>query len=113
MQSAMSTPEPGLDRREWETEWSQLEEDLESSPGETLPAVDDLVGRMLEARGYAIDDAVAEEGVEPEVLAEWRAAHEVAGRLDAGEPVDPGDVASAVNGYRALYETLIAERSTP
>jgi hypothetical protein len=34
-------------------------------------------------------------------------------RLDAGDPVDPGDVGAAVTGYRALYEHLIDERRAP
>ena len=105
--------EPGLERHEWETEWEELQEELEASPGEALPALDSLIARMLEARGYAVEDEVVGDATEPEVLAEYRAAREVAQRLDAGEEVDPGDVASAVNGFRALYETLIVERSAP
>ena len=109
----MSSTDPGLDRHEWETEWEELQDDLASSPGETLPELDDLVRRMLEARGFEIEDPVAEEGVEPEVLAQYRASHEVAARVDAGEDVDPGDVADAVNGFTVLYETLLIERSAP
>lgn len=106
--------EPGLDRHEWESRWQSLEEDLEASPREALPALDELVGEMLQERGYALDDPVAREGDDREVLAEFLAARETTRLLDAGsDGVSPGDVASAVNGYRAVYEHLIAERSAP
>ena len=105
--------EPGLDRHEWESEWASLEEELEDSPAETLPLVDDLVARMLDERGFAVDDPVADDGDDPEILAEFRAAREVTRRLDSGEDVGPGDIAASVNGYRAVYEFLLAERGAP
>jgi hypothetical protein len=110
---SMSQLDPGLDRHEWETEWQALEEELESAPAETLPEAADLVERMLEARGYAVDDPVAREGDDPEVLREWASASETAQRIDRGESVDPGDVAAAINGVRLLYSHLIGERSAP
>jgi len=105
--------EPGLDRHEWESEWQALEPELGDAPADALPEVDDLVARMLEERGYALDDPVAREGEEREVVAEFLAARDVTRRVERGETPDPGDVASAVNGYRALYEYLIEERAAP
>jgi hypothetical protein len=99
--------EPGIDRHEWETEWAVLEPLLEDEPAETLPEVDDLVARMLDARGYALDDPAARQGEEREVVAEFLAGREVADALRRGEDVDPGDVADAVNAYRELYEFLL------
>lgn len=108
----MST-EPGLDRHEWESEMQALEPELEDSPAEALSELDNLVGRMLIERGYAVDDPVADEGDEPEVLAEFRSARETTRMLDRGDDVGPGDVAAAVNGYRAVYDFLLSERSSP
>jgi hypothetical protein len=68
---------------------------------------------MLTERGFAIEDAVADDGDDPEILAEFRAAREITSRLDRAEDVGPGDVAAAVNGYRAVYDFLISERSAP
>jgi hypothetical protein len=102
--------EPGLDKHEWETQWQQFEEDLESSPAEALPEVDRLIHEMLVARGYAIDDPVVREGDDRDIVAEYLAAHETADLIDNDQEVDPGDVAAAVEGYRALYEYLIVER---
>ena len=66
--------EPGLDRHEWESEWQALEPEHGDAPADALPEVDDLVARMLEERGYALDDPVAREGEEREVVAEFLAA---------------------------------------
>ena len=106
--------EPGLSRHEWESEWAALQEQLEESPAGALTELDDLVERMLNERGYALDDPVAREGDEREVVAEFLAAREITRLVDKGsDAVSPGDVAAAVNGYRSIYEYLIAERSTP
>jgi hypothetical protein len=106
--------EPGLDRHEWETEWQALEEQLADSPAAALADVDDLVERMLTERGYALDDPVAREGDDREVVAEFLAAREITQLVDQGsDDVSPGDVGAAVNGYRAIFDYLIAERSAP
>ena len=106
--------EPGLDRHEWESEWQALEEQVADAPAEALSDLDDLVARLLDARGFAVDDPVVSEGDDPEILAEFRAARETTRLVDAGaDGISPGDVAAAVNGYRAVYEHLIAERSAP
>jgi hypothetical protein len=105
--------EPGLDRHEWESEWATLEPLIEDDPTGTLPDVDDLVGRMLTSRGYALDDPVAREGEEREVVGEFLAARDVADAARRGETPDPGDVADALNTYRELYELLIEHYAAP
>jgi hypothetical protein len=105
--------EPGLDLSEWESEWEALQDQLADSPREALSELDDLVARMLNARGYAIDDEVASEGDDPEILREFLAARDVNRMVESGNDVDPGDIASAVNGYTALYQHVIAERAAP
>jgi hypothetical protein len=105
--------EPGLDKHEWESQWGQFEDDLESSPAEALPEVDRLIREMLETAGYAIDDPVVSEGDDRDIVAEFVAAHEITQQINDDAEVDPGDVAAAVEGYRSLYEYLIEERSTP
>ena len=71
-----------------------------------------LVGRMLEESGYDLTDPVVREGDEREIVAEYLAAHEitVAAERDSSE-LSPGDVASAVNGYRAIFQHLVATRA--
>jgi hypothetical protein len=106
--------EPGLDRHEWESEWQALEEQLADAPAQALTSVDDLIERMLVERGYALSDPVARDGDDREIVAEFLAAREITRLVDEGNrDVSPGDVAAAVNGYRALFDYLIAERSAP
>lgn len=106
--------EPGLDRHEWESRWESLAEELEDSPRDVLPELDELVEQMLDERGYALDDPVAREGDDREVVSEFLAARETTQRLrDDPDAVSPGDVGAAVNGYRAVYEYLIEERAAP
>jgi hypothetical protein len=100
--------EPGLDRHEWETEWTGLEPLVVDSPAEALPELDDLVARMLSEAGYPTEtpDPVDDEGIDPEVTASFQAAHEIAAQVDHGETVDPGDIGQAVTLYREIYEHL-------
>jgi len=106
--------EPGLDRHEWESRWASLEEDLEDSPRDVLPELDELVEEMLQGRGYDLEDPVVREGDDRDVVAEFLAARETT-RLLGTDPdsVSPGDVAAAVNGYRSVYEYVIEERAAP
>jgi hypothetical protein len=101
--------EPGLDRHEWETEWEQLEPLVVDSPAEALSELDDLVYRMLAEAGYPVDtqDPVDDEGIDPEVLASFRAAREITRIVDRGEDFDPGDVGQAIGLYREIYEHLL------
>lgn len=106
--------EPGLDRHEWESEWQALEGQLADAPAETLPELDQLVGRMLDERGFAIADPVLAEGEEREVVTEFLAARQTTTRLEAGaSDVSPGDVAAAVNGYRSVFQHVVAELGAP
>src|SRR4051794_1220594 len=110
MRTAMR--EPGLDRHEWESEMQALEDQLSESPAEALPELDALVGRMLEETGYDITDPVVREGDEREITAEFLAAREITEAFDRGsEELSPGDVAAAINGYRAVFDFLVSERS--
>jgi hypothetical protein len=99
--------DPGLDRHAWETQWQALEDELEGAPAETLPEVADLVERMLRERGFPLDDDVADDGVEPEVLVNYRSAREVATRVERGDDVDPADIGQAIHNFRDIYEQLI------
>lgn len=106
--------EPGLDRHEWESEMEALEDELEDAPAEALPELGDLVERMLLERGYDLTDPVARSGEEREVVAEYVAAREISDRVERADAgVGPGDVAAAINGFRAIYDFIVAELDAP
>ncbi len=70
-------------------------------------------GRDARFAWVRLTDEIASEGDDPEVVTEFRAAHEVTQATESGRDVDPGDVAMAVNAYRALYEHVINDRTAP
>ncbi|HEU5243129.1 MAG TPA: hypothetical protein VFU33_01905 [Gaiellaceae bacterium] len=104
--------DPGLDLHEWESEWESLSDDVRTDPAHALPELDRLVARMLAESGYELSDPVVGEGAEREVVAEYLAAHEI---LEATErdsdDVSPGDFAAAINGYRSVFDHLVATRA--
>jgi hypothetical protein len=99
--------EPGLDLHEWSTEWDVIDSLLTESPTEALGEADDLIGRMLDARGLERQEREGEELVSPETVREYEEAHRITAQIDSGESYDPGDVALAVEAYRGLYASLI------
>jgi iron uptake system EfeUOB component EfeO/EfeM len=104
--------EPGLNRHEWESEWRALEDDVRDDPADALPELDGLVSRMLEESGYDLTDPVVGEGEEREVVAEYLAAHEITAAAERGsDELSPGDVAAAINGFRAVFDHLVATRA--
>jgi hypothetical protein len=96
--------DPGVDLHIYETEWAAAWEDVHSDPAESLPVLDEIIGRMLESAGYAADDDVARAGDEREVLDRYLAVHDaiVDGEIDES----PGDVADAINALTEVYEAL-------
>jgi hypothetical protein len=96
--------DPGVDLHMFETEWAAAWEDVHSDPAESLPVLDEIIGRMLESAGYAVDDEVARAGDEREVLDRYLAVHDaiVDGEIDES----PGDVADAINALTEVYEAL-------
>jgi hypothetical protein len=105
--------EPGLERHEWESEWEALEDGLRADPAGALPELDGLVRRMLEEAGYDLTDPVELEGDEREVVAEYLAAHETMLESERGSAnLSPGDVAAAINGYRAVFAHLVTTRAS-
>ncbi len=105
--------EPGLNRHEWESEMASIDEDLHDDPAGALSELDDLLARMLKETGYDIDDPVAREGEEREIVSEFLAAREITQAYERGsEELSPGDIAAAVNDYRELFDYLVSNRSS-
>lgn len=103
--------DPGLNRHDWGSEWEALEDDVRTDPAHALPELDRLVTRMLAESGFELTDPVVREGDEREIVAEYLAAHEIAEAAERdSDEVSPGDVGSAINGYRAVYDHLVATR---
>lgn len=91
---------------------ASLDEDLHEDPVGALPELARLVERMLEETGYDIADPVARDGDEREVVAEFLAARELSRLVERDADDDPGDVAAAINGYRAIFDYLVSNRTS-
>jgi hypothetical protein len=92
--------EPGLDLHEWATRWEQLEEAARESPADAAGELDRLARELLEERGL--------DGQDDEALRTYVAAHDLLRRYERGEG-SAGDLAEAINGFRAVYELVAAE----
>jgi len=99
--------EPGIDEHEWISEWENIDPLLTESPTEALSEADDLIARMMEARGFELEEREGEELTEPETTRSFTEARRVTRQIDSGESYDPGDVAVAVEAYRELYDYLL------
>jgi hypothetical protein len=99
--------EPGLDVHVWESRWQALQDELRAAPREALPEAADLVEEMLVTSGYDLADPVSRAGDAREVVAEYQAARDVSDRVERGDPVDPGDVAAALEGLSAVHGYLV------
>jgi len=92
--------EPGLDKHDWQSELASLEDSVRDDPIGALPELDALVARMLEETGIDEDD---------DARREFAAAHEITQLAEAdNDEVSVGDVAAAVNAYRAVFDYVIA-----
>jgi hypothetical protein len=104
----MSHNEPGLELHEWETRWSELDEQLEDDPAGGLSAACDFVEQVLAES----ETAAGVGGENDELVAGHRAARDTADRIERGEEVDPGDIGAAIENLRAVYDSLRASRQS-
>lgn len=106
--------EPGLDVHEWQSQWASLEDDIADSPETALPYVHELITRMLKERKILDDSLVGLEGADPDWVRTWEAGRDLVLRIeDPSLDVEPQDILDQIDDYRALFETLVAERAPP
>lgn len=101
--------EPGLDLHTWESTWASIEEDAEGDPDAALSQYAELAQQMPVTSGYALDDPVARQGDEPEIVATYTAARETAERAELGA-ASRSEVELAIDDLRDLFGTLASER---
>lgn len=97
--------EPGLDLHEWQSERASIDDDAGDAPDEAVRRLADLVHEMLVARGYDVEDRVAREGHEPELVVGYVAARETAERAELGE-ASRSEVETALEELRTIFDTL-------
>jgi hypothetical protein len=97
-------------RAHFAAEWHELQERFVDQPPNTVVAADDLVRRVMTARGYPMDDFEAQANLisvdHPSIVENYRYAHSVCGRATSQE-VSTEDLRAALLHYRSLFDELL------
>lgn len=99
------------DRARFEESWRRLQVRFVDSPAGAVAEADQLLGDVMSTRGYPVaefDQRAADISVDhPVVLANYRAAHEIALRQAQGQ-ASTEELRQAMLHYRTLFEELVS-----
>jgi hypothetical protein len=91
-------------------EWQETQAHFVDDPTEAIGQADELVSRVMEARGYPMADfeqRASDISVDhPDVVRNYRAAHSIAEKNDRGD-ASTEDLRQAMVHYRSLFEDLL------
>ena len=97
-------------------EWRLVQEHFVDDPRRAIAEADQLINEALSARGYPMGDfeqKAADISVEhPQVVEDYRTAHEIAMRDERGRATTE-DLRRAMQHYRNLFEHVLDARITP
>jgi hypothetical protein len=103
-------PLPAAERDRFAERWRSVQAQFVDDPNGATREADDLVGRVMQTRGYPVGDfeqRAADVSVHhPRVVEHYRAAHAIAVR-NQRDGVDTEDLRQAMVHYRALFEDLL------
>lgn len=95
--------------------WRKVQADFVDDPKAAVTHADDLLGEVMETSGYPVSDfdqRSEDLSVDhPEVVQNYRVAHEIALRHARGE-ASTEDLRQAMLHYRALFDDLVNEPRT-
>jgi hypothetical protein len=104
------------ERERFATAWRAAQARFVEDPRMAVAEADELVCRVMRERGYPIgdfDQRAEDISVDhPEVVINYRAAHDIALR-DHAQPVETEDLRRAMVHYKALFEDLLEEHVAP
>jgi hypothetical protein len=100
------------DKSSFGGQWNVVQNQFVDDPKGAVTQADTLVGRVMEARGYPMgefDQRAADISVDyPEVVENYRAAHDIALRHSRGQATTE-DLRKAMVHYRTLFQQLLAQ----
>lgn len=103
-------PLPPEKREAFLADWQQVQASFVDDPEKSIAMADALVGDVMKARGYPVEDfeqRAADISVEhPELVSNYRAAHEIAVRHRQGK-AGTEDLRAGFIGYRSMFEELL------
>ena len=106
-------PLPAEDRGRFLSSWQEVQKAFVDNPQGSLAAADDLIGKVMAARGYPVQDfeqRAADISVDhPIVVQHYHAAHGIALRHRKGQATTE-DLRQAMIHYRALFDDLLSDQ---
>ena len=97
-------------RDDYAAAWQEVQAGFVDSPNDAVGRADRLVHQVMQDRGYPVDDfeqRSADISVDhPEVVSDYRAAHDISLRNDAGE-ASTEDLRLAMVHFRSLFDDLL------
>ena len=101
---------PPDERERFITEWRSVQSRFVDDPKSAVNQADQLVERVMQARGYPMSDfeqrAADISVTHPQVVANYRAAHQIALRHQQGQATTE-DLRQAMIYYRSLFDDLL------
>ena len=104
--------DPGLDLQDWETRWSDLQDQVADAPDEALPEVVRLVEEMLTDRGFDLENPVVVEDESRDIVSDFLAARDIA-RAAETTKLDQEDIQTALDDLAEIHDYLVEERPGP
>lgn len=104
--------DPGLDLHEWETRWSDLQDQAADAPDEALPEVVRLVEEMLTDRGFDFENPVVVEDESRDIVTDFLAARDIS-RAAETTKLDQEDIQTALDDLTEIHDYLVEERPGP
>jgi hypothetical protein len=102
--------DPG-ERTRFLEQWKTVQANFVDSPKGALTQAEELIGGLLDARGYPAGDFDQRTGdislTHPRVTENYRVAHACNLRLTKGETVRTEDMRTAMVHYRSLFDELV------
>ena len=103
-------PLPEADRLRFAAEWRELQERFMDEPAQAADAADALITRVMEARGYPLQDFDAQAELVsvdyPETVENYRFAHAVQLRSQSHQATTE-ELREAMLRYRSLFDELL------
>jgi hypothetical protein len=97
----------------FEEQWRAVQARFVDHPAESVREGDVLVAELMRTRGYPMEDfdrRAADVSVDhPDVVSNYRAAHEIRMRSDNGR-ASTEDLRTAMQHYRSMFEELLGTR---
>jgi hypothetical protein len=107
-------PLPEATRVRFAAEWRDVQELFVEQPAQAATAADTLITRVMEARGYPMQDFDAQAELvsvdHPDTVENYRFAHAVRQRSQT-EQVSTEDLREALLRYRSLFDELLRPES--